>query len=115
MHVNVTARLSPSAIAFQDALAAFSQCYAVLLEPVARDAIYFDNEVIPACLQLVAIITSRAAGLDEDERISYLRLVTNYAPRLCAQIVADAERRNPPVLKGRDLPQSCLGVECGGG
>jgi len=87
----------------------------MLLEPVEREAIYFDNEVIPACLRLIGIITSRAASLEEGEMARYLRLVADYAPKRCAQIVTEAERRNPPVLKGRDLPKSCLGVECEGG
>lgn len=113
--MHVIPRLSPSAIAFQDMLAAFSQCYAMLLEPVEREAVYFDDEVIPACLQLIGIVANRAASLDEGERASYLRLVADYAPKRCAQIVNEAERRNPPVLKGRDLPKSCLGVECEGG
>jgi hypothetical protein len=108
-------RLSPSAVAFQDVLAAFSQCFAMLLEPVEREAMYFDDEVIPACLRLIGIITSRAGSLEEGKRAGYLRLVADYAPKLCAQIVTEAERRNPPVLKGKDLPKSCLGVECEGG
>lgn len=107
--------LPASAAAFSNVLRVFSKCYAQLLEPLERGAIYFDDDVIPACLRLMGIIATRAAGLNEDDRTVYLRVVSEYAPTLCRQIVTNAERRNPPVLKGADLPDECFGVECGGG
>lgn len=88
-----------------DTLRIIMECVQLFISAEEEQRISFDHQIIPTAFEIIGTINAKASKLSAEGRERLLAHIRDDGPTRCLEMIAEAQRRSPPVIHRSELVQ----------